>query len=228
MAKSTTDFLFSWGHGEDPAEETDLHYTENYFSGLANTQYFYDYDNHTFPPLQAFKNLFDSLSRHTSVRITEIEKTCTSAKIMVTFCGQKPYRFDIYKDSVLYHSYISAEDTISINLNDTGTYRITNVFDNNNIQGRSSDDYSLTSCLKIQNFINTVTTKLVAFPNPFSKQFNLYVELATPATLDIFDATGRKIKSEIIENGNNVVNMEGTRKGIYILKDKSQEQRLYF
>ncbi len=38
ISKSTSEFLFSWGHGGDITEETDLHSTQNYFSGLTNTQ----------------------------------------------------------------------------------------------------------------------------------------------------------------------------------------------
>ena len=143
IGKSTTEFLFSWGRAGDIYEESYLHYTQNYFSGLTNTQYFYDYDHHTFPPFQAFKNLFDSVNRHTTVRIKEIAKTCTpaSAKIMITFWGQKPYRFDIYKDSLLYNSYTSATDTFYVDINEAGIYKIKNLYDNNNMPGYNSDDY---------------------------------------------------------------------------------------
>jgi hypothetical protein len=215
ISKSTSEFLFSWGHGGDIPEETDLHYTQNYFSGLANTQYFYDYNTHTFPPLQAFKNLFDSVRMHTSVRIKEIERTCTSAKVMITFCGQKPYRFNIYKDSVLHSSYNSPNDTLTINLTGTGIYTIKNLFDKNNVQGFNSDNYILQLCINTANFSNV---KLAVFPNPFSKHFSLFIVLPASTTLDIYDNTGRKVKSVIIGNGLNVINMEGMNKGIYFAK----------
>ncbi|MEP6595170.1 MAG: T9SS type A sorting domain-containing protein [Ginsengibacter sp.] len=215
IGKTATEFLFSWGRGGDIYEETDLHYTENYFTGLDNTQYFYDYNLHTFPPLKAFKNLFDSVNIHASVRIKEIKRNCTSAKIMVIFCGQKPYQFDIYKDSVLYHSFSSLNDTFNIDLTETGIYKVKNAFDKNNVKGYSSDNYLLQPCINNTNFN---PAKLVAFPNPFSKQFNLYIELPESTTLDIFDVTGRIVKSVIIENGLNLINMEGINKDIYILK----------
>ena len=83
IEKSTTEFLFSWGRTGDIALETQLHYTENYFAGLNNTQYYYDYDPHTFPPFQAFKNLIDSIKNRPTVRVKETENQCSpsSAKM---------------------------------------------------------------------------------------------------------------------------------------------------
>jgi len=143
IGKSTTQFLFSWGRVGDIYEESYLHETQNYFSALTNTQYFYDYDQHSFPPFQAFKNLFASIKMHTSVRIRELVKTCSpaTAKIMITFLGQKPYHFDIYKDSLLYNSYISEADTFYVDINKAGIYKVKNLYDNNNMPGYNSDDY---------------------------------------------------------------------------------------
>jgi hypothetical protein len=155
--KTTTQFLFSWGRGGDITQETDLHYTENYFTGLTNAQYFYDYDLHTFPPFVGFKNLFDSVNIRSSVRIKQIAKTCDppSAKIMITFCGQKPYHFDLYKDSALYNSYTSVGDTFYVDINEGGLYKIKNLLDNNNIPGFNSDDY----LFKPNNNINIALVK---------------------------------------------------------------------
>ncbi|MEO8765850.1 MAG: T9SS type A sorting domain-containing protein [Ginsengibacter sp.] len=388
ISKSTTEFLFSWGRGGDITEETNLHYTENYFSGLNNTQYFYDYANHTYPPFSAFKNLLDRVNIHTSVRIQEIEKTCNpaSVKIMISFCGQKPYRFDIYKDSLLYGSYTSAGDNFQATFNDPGVYKVKNLFDANNVPGYNSDNYifkpnndidiklsrqkwncnmtqdnvfKLTggdgpwdiyyrkngtpasvifytgdrpefswpdgtyiidsinnygNCMKYINdtivvdskisqseklfsfiFFNAGSAKeqmilqagfngykkifftkngiidsadiennmfllsggtyqftgvmndsncifplntriilagdssqltisnpavMSAYPNPFAKQFNLLIELPSNQhpVLDIFNVSGKKVKSFEIENGSNTINMEGVKKGMYILK----------
>ncbi len=141
IEKSTTQFLFSWGRIEDTYLETVLRYTESYFTGLKNTQYFYDYDYHTFPPFQAFKNLIDSIKNHPTVRVKKSERSSTKVEMMVLLNGQKPYKFDLFKDSVLYNSYTSISDTFYINLNAAGVYKIRNLFDGTNIAGFNSDDY---------------------------------------------------------------------------------------
>jgi len=143
IGKSTTEFLFSWGKDGDVYEESHLHATQNYFAALNNTQYYYDYGPHTFPPFQAFKNLFDSVNNRPSVRIRKTESICASgsAKILLTFCGQKPYHFDIYKDSIFFNSYLSTTDTFSVDINEAGNYKVKNLMDSNNIPGFNSDDY---------------------------------------------------------------------------------------
>lgn len=62
ISRCPTQFLFSWGNIGDSYENS--HPTEKYFSGLKNVQYFYNYQQHTFPPFQAFKNLIDTIKEH--------------------------------------------------------------------------------------------------------------------------------------------------------------------
>lgn len=60
ISKTQTQFLYSWGKDTgDPVEESESinHNTENYFRGLKNVQYFYNYNKHTFPPMAAYKEL---------------------------------------------------------------------------------------------------------------------------------------------------------------------------
>ncbi len=143
IQQSNSEFLFSWGAGADPINETVGHVTENYFTGLTNTQYYYNYTSHTFPSCPAYNNLLDSINKKAKPIIKVLSATCNPsiANLNIVLKGKKPYTFDLYRNDTLFSSHTCPTDSLFLSVNTMGTYQIRNLIDSLGVEGFMSDEY---------------------------------------------------------------------------------------
>lgn len=89
---------------------------------------------------------------------------------------------------------------------------------------------NINGCVSRTQKIDFDKGKLLAYPNPFKKQFELFIELPQNQTaiVDIFDPAGRKIESRKIKNGTNFFDFAHYKKGVYILKVRYKERGFTF
>jgi hypothetical protein len=173
ILKNKTEFMFSWGQSGDIPQEAIYHSTENYFIGHTNTQYYYNYGPHTFPPQLAFRNLLDSINIKAKPVIKEISKSCNpiNSSIKINICGIKPFLFDLYRNDSIYGSYVLNSDSIILNLTQEGNYQIRNLFDSLNRRGFNSDLYEFIPNNNIN--INLVSSEYNCDSNKYLYKFHL-------------------------------------------------------
>jgi len=170
---SNSEFLFSWGTGGDIEEETVNHATENYFAGLTNTQYYYNYTGHTFPSCPAYNKLMDSINKRAKPVIRELSSTCNPpvVNLLVKFFGKKPFTFDLYRNNVLQNSYACPTDSIFLNVNNTGTFQIRNLLDSTGNVGFKSDEFEFNPNENIN--IQLASSEYICDSNKYLQTFSL-------------------------------------------------------
>jgi hypothetical protein len=144
LLQTQTEFLFSWSTTGDVMQESQLHYTENYMNGTTNTQYFYNYPTHTFPPFIAFKNLQDSVGLKAKASLKVVSTNCNPVEAIcqVKICGLKPFSFDVFKDATFFAHYTSASDSMLLSFYQEGDFQIRNVTDSLGRVGFESDVFT--------------------------------------------------------------------------------------
>jgi hypothetical protein len=181
ISTSSTQYLFTWGENDpvptlDP--EHDFHYTEQYFNGLTNCSYFYDFNDHTFPPcynIDTFvQRILNIPQAHFYVTDSSLADTLFTR---VRFCTSGQYQFDLYKDTQFVQSYSFMGDSINIALTDSGYYHLKNISNGQQVLGSCKDTIHCTKYPIIgplQNS-NLVTDLQVEIPNPFHEQLVIHV-----------------------------------------------------
>ncbi len=191
ISSSNTNYLFTWGDGDpvltmDP--EHDFHYTQNYFSGLNNCSYFYNFNDHTFPPCADIDTF---VQRIINIPLAHFFVTDSSlADTLLTrarFCTNGLYQFDLYKDTSLIQAYSLITDSVNISLTDSGKYYITHITDSNNIAGRCSDTVfctkqAIASGIKAVDIGDNIK---VQYNNPFSEQIHISILSNIPNSISV-------------------------------------------
>ncbi|MBK9483519.1 MAG: hypothetical protein IPO02_16415, partial [Bacteroidetes bacterium] len=136
--------MFSWPNLDSYwyQKEHDSMITQQYYAGLSNCNYFYNYIYHSFPPCATADSFCMRVNAIPKAFIVPIENECRSDSmhIKVALCGAAPYHFDLYKDSVFFNSYISYNDTLPISIFEEGIYQVKSVVDaspNNGIDSKN-------------------------------------------------------------------------------------------
>jgi hypothetical protein len=102
------------------------------------------------------------------------------------------------------------------------------VFNNNSLQitniSGNSTDFLLSDVRKIF-FSNTssseniiVNEKLVIYPNPATSELNIIVNDPVPNSIEIYNFQGRKIKTEIVNDDLERIDINDLQSGIYLIK----------
>lgn len=87
------------------------------------------------------------------------------------------------------------------------------------------DDITIgtTATLSSNTIVNTENYPITVYPNPTKNQLNIETITLTNPLLEVFDANGRILKSQILNKNSSTINIENLESGIYILKIKSTE-----
>jgi hypothetical protein len=201
ILNSSCQYMFTWGDGDpvltmDP--DHDFHYTENYFNGLSNCSYFYDFLDHTFPPCI---NIDTFIQRNLSVPKAHYFITDTSIidtmKTQVRFCNSGQFQFDLFRNNSFYQAYTSVTDSINIPLSDSGWYSIRNVIDTNLIAGECVDSiycnkYPVSFPVEVSN--TSTLHNSIKYNNPF--QHKLLIDLsaiANPVSIQVKSIYGIQV-----------------------------------
>ncbi|WP_157977178.1 T9SS type A sorting domain-containing protein [Taibaiella helva] len=137
---ANSEFLFAWSQADGQVENSN-HYTENYFGPLPNVAYFYAFPLHSFPYCSVIDSFVQRVQRKPKPFIEALDTGCTTDSMIarITFCGQPPFSFDVYRNSTLYNSYTSNTDTFDITLTQEGSYSVSNLYDATAVPGYRSD-----------------------------------------------------------------------------------------
>lgn len=65
-----------------------------------------------------------------------------------------------------------------------------------------------------------------AYPNPFQQEITVENPTSHTLTSSILDASGRKVKTQILELGENIINCEGMKAGVYLLEVIHRDSRV--
>jgi hypothetical protein len=61
------------------------------------------------------------------------------------------------------------------------------------------------------------------YPNPVTEKLTVSMEFKKAETAEIYSLDGRKISEQSINDNNNVINVSGLNKGVYLLKIKGTD-----
>ncbi|MBK0404887.1 T9SS type A sorting domain-containing protein, partial [Adhaeribacter sp. BT258] len=98
-------------------------------------------------------------------------------------------------------------------------------FDNTNGTANVIDNIQVQRITVLGMKENILQSNLVVFPNPSTGLFNLKVPVTTRNySVEVMDLTGKLVKQQTVTNntGTTQLNLNGTAKGIYILKIASE------
>jgi ELWxxDGT repeat protein len=101
--------------------------------------------------------------------------------------------------------------------------------DNTPVQGniyyriRQTDYSGAVSYSKTVKLTNLISNRLIVYPNPFRKSFTIVVD--QPQRADLLNMQGQRIRTILLNKGNNMVDGEELQKGIYLLKTATGETK---
>ena len=72
-------------------------------------------------------------------------------------------------------------------------------------------------------FEQVLSKSLKVYPNPAHDMIHVEMEYSSASTFNLFDITGRNIKTSVIDNGDGVVDVSGINRGIYFYEILSTE-----
>lgn len=235
ISQSTTQYLFTYGENDpvltmDP--EHDYHYTQTYFNGLSNCSFFYNFNDHTFPPCADIDTFIQRIISppfaHYFIKDTTLADTMMT---QVQFCRAGYYSFDLYRNNSFVQSFTQVIDSLLIPLSDSGWYYITNVKDSNQVVGICKDtlycnkQYSPNALQDLASNLNKQIELQVK--SPFSTQLDVaWVSFKGLHKTLVYDLVGR-IYYEDTSNENILqINTAAWPRGVYILvgKDSTEQQ----
>lgn len=87
------------------------------------------------------------------------------------------------------------------------------------------DDITIgtTATLSSNTIVNTENHPVKVYPNPTKNQLNIETIALTNPLVEIFDANGRILKTQILNKNSSTINIENLESGIYLFKIKSAE-----
>lgn len=153
IKKSNAEFLFSWPNLDSYwyQLEHDSQPTQNYFTGLSNCNYYYNYTYHSFPQCANLDTFINRVLLKPKPFVKIIDSICTADSVVcaVTFTGTPPFTFDLYKDSIYFNSYSTNTKSINISIFQNGIYQIKNLEDGGPQPGFKSDFFTIQKNKKI-------------------------------------------------------------------------------
>lgn len=225
ISQSSTQYLFTWGDGDpvltmDP--EHDFHYTENYFAGVGHCSWFYDFNDHTFPPCFNIDTFIERIISIPQAHffITDSSVNGDSLYTRVRFCKSSSYTFDVYRDTTFIQTYSAISDSIDITLTDSGYYYLKNISDSNNIIGTCSDTIykaKQTNPLSVTHYFNEMEVQM---NNPIPDHMEIYFDKNEDITtnLNVYNIAGQAIyMSKNYTSGHSISTMLWP-KGVYFIK----------
>lgn len=223
IQNSSTHYLFTWGENDpvvtmDP--EHDFHYTENYFNGLSNCSYFYDFNDHTFPPCPNIDTFIERMLKFPVAHFRVIDTLQPDTlRCQVEFCEPGNYSFDLFRDNQFVQTFTQVIDKQEILLTDSGMYSIRNVMDTS-YSGICKDSIRFETQFAVNTSQSIKNNVIPVYRNPFHDE--LHIQLPANSLknvqLNIMDAAGKvvlHIKSDIDRI---VYNTSTWPSGIYIVK----------
>jgi hypothetical protein len=158
LSELKTQFMFTWGNNDNYLAqlEVDSNLTQNYFQGLNNTSYFYNYNSHTFPPCYAIDSFFQRSKNKSTCKLDYNKTNCNKDSVIIyaQFCGNPPYTFNLVRDSLIISSHVSNTNNDTFIVYESGNYEIRNVIDANYIQGFSSDRLNVLKSPQVSGVVN--------------------------------------------------------------------------
>ncbi|MBL7755517.1 MAG: T9SS type A sorting domain-containing protein [Chitinophagaceae bacterium] len=224
VQSNKTQYLFTWGENDpvitmDP--EHDFHHTQNYFNGLSNCSYFYDFNDHTFPPCYNLDTFVERIIKYPPVAHFTIIDTVFPYKLRchVQFCLPGNYSFDLYRDTQFVQSYSQVISSQQVILTTNGTYTIQNVMDSSSYPGYCMDSvlgYDIPFLISSENNQNTISVKL---SNPFHDEFNIVIldSFSRVRHMLFSDATGKVLYKWKPDKQISTVNTASWSPGVFYL-----------
>jgi|694.fasta_scaffold18156_5 hypothetical protein len=204
IQNSSTHYLFTYGDNDpvltmDP--EHDFHFTQNYFNGAGQCSFFYDFQDHTFPPCTTIDTF---VQRITSSPLAKFYVTDTilndSLKASVAFCRPGNYSFELFLNNQWVLNFSNITDTLQLHLVDSGMYSIRNVMDSSQWKGQCHDSIWFNKMpVVIPNHLNETIEYKVQFNNPFQQE--LMLDLPFPAEVMVMDLYGKPIWHQTLGKG---------------------------
>lgn len=121
--------------------DIDSSYTKNFYQGINNVSFFYNYVNHAFPPCNTIDTFLQRVLLMPKV-ISNIDSSlCNKDSLVLNlhFEGQPPFQFQLLKDGQSQSSYSSTSNSFAVSLLAEGTYIIDSLVDGLGRKGYRSD-----------------------------------------------------------------------------------------
>ncbi|KXK44196.1 MAG: hypothetical protein UZ11_BCD004000159 [Bacteroidetes bacterium OLB11] len=134
FSRLNTNTLFTYG-ANDPvylmSDENLYHNTQNYLNNPEKCSYFYNFNNHTFPPCNVLDTFFQRIIAKPKAFLIPQNQVCNQDSLIlkIGFCGTPPFQFKLYKNNVLFQTLSSNTDTLLYTLKSEGQYQIKNLTD---------------------------------------------------------------------------------------------------
>lgn len=224
LAQSSTNYLFSWPDYDSYwyQLEHDSNYTQTFFSGLENCSYFYNYQQHSFPPCYSIDTFVQKVMAKPKLFFTVTDSThADSLRTKIEFIGQGPFTFELLKNGDLYKTYTAISNPVFETFTDSGMYTIRNIINLNGIKGSCHDSIHFS-----HSFPNDVVTWSVEQPNySIQNPFNQSLDIVNNSTSHPFpeaevrvsSITGHEMIHTTMKQGKLHLNTVGWNQGIYIL-----------
>ncbi|HPI53932.1 MAG TPA: T9SS type A sorting domain-containing protein, partial [Chitinophagaceae bacterium] len=121
--------------------DIDSSYTKNFYQGVGNVSFFYNYVNHAFPPCNTIDTFLQRVLTMPKVTASVDSDRCHMDSLFVNlqFEGQAPFQFQVVKDGQSIGSYLSSSNAMSISLSMEGNYVIDSLMDAQGEKGYRSD-----------------------------------------------------------------------------------------
>lgn len=226
ISSSNTQYLFTYGEG-DPVEtmdpEHDYHYTQTYFSGLNNTSFFYDFNDHTFPPCANIDTFIERILLPPLAHFITIDTSLTDSLVTrVSFCRSGSYSFDLYRDTTMVQHLTGVYDSALLYLSDSGRYTIRNIVDTSMLAGSCKDTIYCTKQFMLTDFIGEVKLQGIIYTNPFRDQLYIQWPLEFDRTnLNVFNQVGQLLYQRESSTHTETIETSSWPAGIYFLHYQS-------
>lgn len=143
LSQLKTQILYTQANGDNAIAqlEVDSNVTQKFFTGLNNISYFYNYNSHAFPPCYAIDSFFTRSMNMASCKVSIDTISCKqdSARLSISFCGQGPFNYTLFKDNQILATYTNRPAMDTISLFSAGLYHIDSIKDALNKPGFRSD-----------------------------------------------------------------------------------------
>lgn len=226
ISSSNTQYLFTYGEG-DPVEtmdpEHDYHYTQTYFSGLSNTSFFYDFNDHTFPPCANIDTFIERILLPPLAHFVVTDSSLTDSLVTrVSFCRSGSYSFDVYRDTTMVQHLTGVHDSALLYLSDSGRYTIRNIVDTSLLAGSCKDTIYCTKQFALADFVGEVKLLGINCTNPFRDQ--LYIQWPLEfdrINLKVFNQVGQLLSQRQSKTPTETIETSSWPAGIYFLHYQS-------
>ena len=124
-----------------PQLDIDSSYTKNFYQGVGNVSFFYNYVNHAFPPCNTMDTFLQRVLSMPKVMSSIDSSLCNKDSLVLNlhFDGQPPFQFQLLKDGQSQGSFSSTSNSFAVSLLAEGTYIIDSLVDGLGRKGYRSD-----------------------------------------------------------------------------------------